>query len=83
MIYLDAFDRALRKLDLPFVRYGDDIAIFLSSKEEAEATLATAARLLERMFMPLNREKTKVHHLGEGFKYLGEWFSWRKEKVRG
>ncbi|NUO84258.1 hypothetical protein HUU05_29645 [candidate division KSB1 bacterium] len=79
-IYLDAFDQALRKLELRFVRYGDDIAIFLSTKPEAEAALETATRLLEKMFMPVNREKTKVHHLGTGFKYLGEWFRWRREK---
>lgn len=81
-IYLDAFDQALRKLDLRFVRYGDDIAIFLSTQQEAEAALETATRLLERMFMPVNREKTRVYHLGSGFKYLGEWFRWGREKIK-
>ncbi len=79
-IYLDACDRAFRRLHLRFVRYGDDIAIFSSTKPEAEAALATAVRLLEAMHMPVNREKTKLYHLREGFKYLGEWLSWRREK---
>jgi len=77
-IYLDAFDQALRRLDLRFVRYGDDIAIFSSTKQEAEAALAAALRILESMHMPINREKTKLYHLGTGFKYLGEWLRWRE-----
>lgn len=79
-IYLDVLDQALRRLHLHFVRYGDDIAIFSSTKQEAEAALATASRMLAALHMPVNREKTKVHHLGTGFKYLGEWFRWRREK---
>lgn len=74
-IYLDGFDREMRRLDLRFVRYGDDIAIFSSTRPEAEEALDAAARILEQMQLPLNREKTKLHHLERGFKYLGEWFS--------
>jgi group II intron reverse transcriptase/maturase len=77
-IYLDAFDRALHRLHLRFVRYGDDIAIFASTKQEADNALENASRLLTAMHMPVNREKTRLYHLREGFKYLGEWLSWRR-----
>jgi RNA-directed DNA polymerase len=81
-IYLDAFDKEARQQGLRFVRYGDDIAIFAATRQEANAALDAASRIFEQLHLPLNREKTKLHHLSRGFKYLGEWFSLRKMKVR-
>jgi group II intron reverse transcriptase/maturase len=81
-IYLDAFDQAARQQGLRFVRYGDDIAIFAATRQEAGDALDAAARIFAQLDLPLNREKTKLHHLSHGFKYLGEWFSLRKIKVR-
>jgi group II intron reverse transcriptase/maturase len=80
-IYLDAFDQAARLQGLRFVRYGDDIAIFAATRQEADDALDAAARLLEKMHLPLNREKTKLHHLSRGFNYLGEWFSLGKMRA--
>lgn len=77
-IYLDIFDQEMRRRDLRFVRYGDDIAIFSATQPEAEAALAAAARVLEKMHLPINREKTKLHHVVKGFPYLGEWLMWKK-----
>ena len=57
-IYLDDFDREMRRLDLRFVRYGDDIAIFSATRPEAEATLEAATRILATLHMPINREKS-------------------------
>jgi group II intron reverse transcriptase/maturase len=84
-IYLDAFDQAARQQGLRFVRYGDDIAIFAATRQEADDALDAAARILEKLHLPLNREKTKLYHLSRGFKYLGEWFSLPqlREKVKG
>ncbi|MCI0694032.1 reverse transcriptase/maturase family protein [candidate division KSB1 bacterium] len=81
-IYLDAFDQAARLQGLRFVRYGDDIAIIAATRQEADDALDAAARILEKLHLPLNREKTKLHHLSRGFNYLGEWFSLRKLKER-
>jgi group II intron reverse transcriptase/maturase len=81
-IYLDAFDKAARQQGLRFVRYGDDIAIFAATRQEAEQALDIAARILEKLHLPLNREKTKLYHLSRGFNYLGEWFALRR-KVKG
>jgi group II intron reverse transcriptase/maturase len=82
-IYLDAFDQAARQVGLRFVRYGDDIAIFAATRQDAEAALDAADRILENLHLPLNREKTKLHHLSRGFNYLGEWLSLGKMRVRG
>jgi retron-type reverse transcriptase len=81
-VYLDAFDRAARESRLArhFVRYGDDIAIFAATRQEAEAALNDAARILENLHLQLNREKTKLHHLSRGFNYLGEWLALGKKR---
>lgn len=81
-IYLDIFDQELRRLDLRFVRYGDDIAIFSATRPEAEEALDAAARVLEKMHLPINREKTRLLHVGKGFTYLGEWLVWGKWQER-
>lgn len=78
-IYLDAFDQAARQQGLRFVRYGDDIAIFAANRPEADDALDAATRILEKLHLPLNREKTRLHHLSRGFQYLGEWLSLRRE----
>jgi group II intron reverse transcriptase/maturase len=79
-IYLHAFDLEMRRQNLHFVRYGDDIAIFAHARPEAEHALAAAARVLAALRMPINRDKTRLHHLSRGFKYLGEWFSTRVKR---
>jgi len=81
-IYLDAFDQAARQQDMRFVRYGDDIAIFAASRQEADDSLEAAARIFEKLHLPLNREKTRLHHLSRGFTYLGEWLSLGKMRER-
>lgn len=80
-IYLDAFDQAAREQGLRFVRYGDDIAIFTATRPEAEEALDATARIFEKLRLPLNREKTKLHHLSRGFQYLGEWLALGKMRV--
>jgi group II intron reverse transcriptase/maturase len=74
-VYLDAFDKSARLQGLRFVRYGDDIAIFAATRPEADEALDAAARILEKLHLPLNREKTRLHHLSRGFAYLGEWLA--------
>jgi group II intron reverse transcriptase/maturase len=81
-IYLDAFDKEARKQGLRFVRFGDDIAIFATTRQEAELALDIASRILEKLHLPLNRQKTKLYHLSAGFNYLGEWFSLPKLRER-
>ncbi|MGH7450428.1 MAG: reverse transcriptase domain-containing protein [bacterium] len=52
-----------------------DIAIFAATRAEADDALDATARILEKLHLPLNREKTRLHHLSRGFQYLGEWFA--------
>lgn len=73
-IYLDRFDKAARQREMRFVRYGDDIVIFETNRQQAEHALDAAVQILEKMKLELNKQKTRLFHLGRGCNYLGEWF---------
>ncbi len=53
------------------VRYADDFVIFAETREDAEAAKTDIARWLAKRGLELSLEKTTVHHLTEGFDFLG------------
>jgi RNA-directed DNA polymerase len=58
-IYLDPLDKELEKRGLSFVRYADDIAIFVTSARSAERVLASITQWIEKhLKVPVNREKS-------------------------
>lgn len=58
-VYLDPLDKELEKRGLSFVRYADDIAIFVSSPRSAERVLASITEWIEKhLKVPVNREKS-------------------------
>lgn len=77
-IYLDRFDKAARQQQMRFVRYGDDIAVFEPARAQAEQARDAAVRILQRLHLQLNREKTRLYNLTSGCTYLGEWLAIRK-----
>lgn len=79
-IYLDAFDKKARALEMRFVRYGDDIAAFAATRKEAENALDGAVSILENLKLRINRDKTRLFHLAKGCKYLGEWLNLEKTR---
>jgi RNA-directed DNA polymerase len=61
------------------VRYADDFIITCRTKEQAESLIPIVAEwLAENVGVELNREKTKITHINEGFTFLG--FHIRKYK---
>ena len=59
-IYLDPLDKELEKRALAFVRYADDIAIFVSSERAAERVKASMIAWIERhLKVEVNRDKTR------------------------
>lgn len=74
-LYLDRFDRALLQAGHRPLRYADDFVILCATRQEAEAVLATARRLLDGLGLRLNAEKTRIVHRDEGFTFLGYVFS--------
>lgn len=58
-IYLHPLDEELEKRGLSFVRYADDIAIFVSSKRAAERIMKSVVKWIEKeLKVEVNREKS-------------------------
>lgn len=60
-VMLDDLDRELWRRGLRFVRYADDIRIFVRSKRAASRVMASITKVIEvRLHLKVNREKSKV-----------------------
>ncbi len=58
-IYLDRLDKELEERGLSFVRYADDIAIFVKSERSAERVLNSITGWIEKTLkVPVNQEKS-------------------------
>lgn len=58
-IYLDPLDKELEKRELSFVRYADDIAIFVSSERAAERVKTSVIAWIEKhLKVEVNRDKS-------------------------
>ena len=73
-VYLDDLDRMLEKRGHRFVRYADDITIYVASKRAAQRVMQSTCEFIERRLkLRVNREKSAVDHatrrtlLGFGF----------------
>ncbi len=66
-IYLDPLDKELEKRGLAFVRYADDITLFVSSPRAAEEALENITGWIEReLKLEVNREKSGHGPTDEG-----------------
>ena len=73
-IMLNECDHELERRGHRFVRYADDLMIFCKSKKAARRTLDHILPYIEgKLFLRVNREKTKVSHVNY-VKYLGYSF---------
>ncbi len=71
---LNECDWELERRGHRFVRYADDLMIFCKSKKAATRTLDKILPFIEgKLFLKVNREKTKVAHV-KFVKYLGYSF---------
>jgi len=72
-VYLSGLDDFLLKKDLVFVRYIDDIAVFMKTKEEAEKILSNIREYLrENLRMEVAENKTGIYHrYFNRFEFLG------------
>jgi len=81
-IMLNELDKELKCRGHRFVRYADDCMIFCKSKKSAARTLENIMPYIEgKLFLKVNREKTKVAHISK-VKYLGYSFYRYKGKCR-
>jgi RNA-directed DNA polymerase len=61
----------MRRKGYQLTRYADDWVITCKSAVEARAALADALRILERLGVHLNPEKTRIVQVRFGFEFLG------------
>jgi len=81
-IMLNVCDHELERRGHRFVRYADDMMIFCRSKKAAQRTLDHILPYIEgKLFLRVNREKTKVAHVKE-VKFLGHGFYIHKGEGR-
>jgi len=70
-ILLTPFDREMRRRGYQLTRYADDWAIACRSRQEAEAALRCAEKILATLGVRLNPRKTRITHVRQGFAFLG------------
>jgi RNA-directed DNA polymerase len=86
-ILLDDLDKELEARGHKFVRYADDVAIFVKSKRAGERVLASVSRYLERKLkVKVNASKSKVGPVKDssvlGFKIHGKKLKTLTSKVQ-
>ena len=87
-ILLDDLDKVLESRGHTFIRYADDLAVFVRSKRAGERVLASVSRYLEKKLkVKVNKSKSKVSHVKEssvlGFKIHGKKLKTLERKIQG
>ncbi|MGH3940148.1 MAG: CRISPR-associated endonuclease Cas1 [Pseudonocardiaceae bacterium] len=78
---LEHLDDRLRRAGYPIVRYGDDMAIVATSRDDALEAGRIASAAAEEIGMKLGEDKTAAMSFEDGFCFLGEDFGTRYPPV--
>ena len=70
-ILLTPFDWEMRRKGYELTRWADDWVVTCATKAEAKAALNTAKKILEKLGVTLQAEKTRIVHVCQGFEFLG------------
>lgn len=83
-IYLQEVDDAMKKMDVTYFRYVDDVLMYGAEEHIRNAHRSLAARLRSRglSLHSLGSGKSHIDTLSTPFGYLGYYFSWPKVTVR-
>ena len=73
-IYLHAFDKAMTRAGIQFVRYADDLLLLCRTERRARHALEHAQKHLARLKLTLNPKKTQIAHFDAGVEFLGHIF---------
>ena len=71
-LYLNEFDQALSRANIPFVRFADDFLLFSPDKKRATLALETARKQLDKLGLTLHPDKTRITRSGREIIFLGE-----------
>ncbi|MEA2091609.1 MAG: CRISPR-associated endonuclease Cas1, partial [Campylobacterota bacterium] len=81
-IYLNEMDKFLEKNNIAFVRYADDFVMLFKSKNEAYSSLKKLKKYLKTIKLTIEKDKTSVVHISDGFIFLGVEFQGRNRYVQ-
>ncbi|TSE29547.1 CRISPR-associated endonuclease Cas1 [Tepidimonas taiwanensis] len=70
-LYLDDLDEAVLARDMRLVRFADDFVILCRDPAQAQQALELTEATVEALKLRINREKTRLVHFDEGFRFLG------------
>ncbi len=71
-IVLDVIDKIFEAKQFKFIRYADDIVVFVSDEDEAEKVLSDITRIIIRKTkIPVNSEKSAINNVKQGISCLG------------
>lgn len=76
-LFLTPLDQKLRALQGFSIRYADDILVLARSRTQAQQSLSLIKQELSQLQLHLAPEKTVVHHIQQGFQFLGQHFDGR------
>lgn len=70
-LLLTPFDGEMRRRGYQLTRYADDWVVTCRTRQEAIRVLREAEKVLTTLGVTLNREKTRIVHVRQGFEFLG------------
>ncbi|MGH8568555.1 MAG: reverse transcriptase domain-containing protein, partial [Gammaproteobacteria bacterium] len=73
-LYLDAFDDTLKEHGVRLIRYADDFVLLARERAEAERAPGIAEDAAAELGLALDRDKTAIRSVEEGFSFLGMAF---------
>jgi len=80
-IYLNEMDKFLQEQNVEFVRYADDFVVLFKKKNSAYQTLKILKKFLKSLKLSLEKEKTSIVHISDGFEFLGVSFIGRNRFI--
>ncbi|MCS7258481.1 MAG: CRISPR-associated endonuclease Cas1, partial [candidate division WOR-3 bacterium] len=80
-LYLDSFDEKIKQLPVKLIRYADDFIILCKTKTDAKNILSETETYLSELGLKLNKDKTTIKSIHEGFSFLGIRFEQSEIKI--
>jgi RNA-directed DNA polymerase len=81
-VLLTPFDCEMRYKGYKLTRFADDWVVTCGTRAEAQAALKFATEVLNKLGVVLNKEKTRIVHVRQGFEFLGYKIKRGKKPLR-
>jgi len=81
-LFLTPLDQQLGALQVFTIRYADDILVLARSRTQAQQSLSLIKQGLSQLQLQVAPEKTLVHHIKQGFQFLGQHFDGQPVEVQ-